>query len=283
MNEITVNSQFLGLKDITVHVEDTGGAGRPVILIHGWPLSGKSWKNQIDALRDAGFRVITYDRRGFGESDKPATGYNYDAFAEDLSGLIKKLDLKNISLIGFSMGGGEIARYISTYGEELLTSVVFASSVTPMMLKSTDNPDGPLDTVKAEKMSTDLTSDQHSFYDQFTKDFFSAHADGNILITDAERMEALALCMQADPHAAKESMQSFANTDFREDIKKVTVPTLIIHGDADAIVPFAGSGKRTHAAIVQSELQVIKGGPHGIMASHVEEFNTAIIAFLRTN
>ena len=283
MNEITVNSQFLGLKDINVHVEDTGGTGRPVILIHGWPLSGKSWKNQISALTNAGFRVITYDRRGFGESDKPVMGYNYDTFAEDLSGLITELNLKNISLVGFSMGGGEVARYICNYGEELIQSVVFASSVTPLMMKSAYNPDGPLDETKAEKMSTDLTSDQNSFYDQFTKDFFSVNGDGNVLITDAERMEALALCKQADPHASQEAMQSFANTDFREDIKKVTVPTLVIHGDSDAIVPFAGSGQRTHTAIMHSELHVIKGGPHGINASHKEEFNTAIIAFLNKN
>lgn len=283
MTEITVNSQFLGLKDINVHVGDTGGTGRPVILIHGWPLSGKSWKNQIAALSSAGFRVITYDRRGFGESDKPATGYNYDAFAEDLSGLINTLNLKEVSLVGFSMGGGEVARYISAYGEEKIKSVVFASSITPMMMKSIDNPDGPFDEVKAEKMSTDLSSNQNSFYDQFTKDFFSANGDGNVLITDAERMEALALCKQADPHAAQEAMQSFANTDFRNDIKKITVPTLIIHGDADAIVPFAGSGERTHKAITQSELCLIKGGPHGINVSHKEEFNTAIITFLNKN
>lgn len=280
MHEITVNSQFLGLKDINVHVEDSRGTGRPVILIHGWPLSGKSWKNQISALSNAGFRVITYDRRGFGESDKPAMGYNYDTFAEDLSGLITELDLKDISLVGFSMGGGEVARYICNYGEELIKSVVFASSVTPMMLKSTDNPDGPLDEIKAEKMSADLTTDQNSFYDQFTKNFFSANADGNILITEAERMEALALCKQADLHAAQEAMQSFANTDFREDILKVTVPTLVIHGDSDAIVPFEGSGARTHKAITHSELCVITGGPHGINASHAEEFNAALITFL---
>lgn len=281
MSKIQVNSQLLGLKDSKLHVDDHGGEGRPLVLIHGWPLSGASWEKQISTFKDAGFRVITYDRRGFGKSDKPKTGYDYDTLTDDLAGLIDALDLKDITLVGFSMGGGEVARYIAKYGEESLHSVVFASSITPMMMMSPNNPDGPLEKTKAMKMTTDLTSGADAFYDQFTKDFFSPNADGNILISEEDRQKSLALCKQADKVAALEAMQSFGTSDFREDIKKVTVPTLIIHGDADGIVPFKGSGDRTNRAISHSKLHVIAGGPHGINVSHSEEFNTALLDFLK--
>lgn len=272
---------MLGLKDVHVHVEDSGGNGRPVILIHGWPLSSKSWKNQISSFTAAGYRVIAYDRRGFGQSDKPASGYSYNDFSDDLAGLIEELDLKEVTLVGFSMGGGEVARYIAKHGEERLKSIVFASAVTPMMMKIANNPDGPLEQTKVDEMTAKLTADTDSFYDQFTKDFFSANADGKLLVSEAERQEALVLCKQADKHAALEAMKSFGTTDFRDDLTKVTVPTLVIHGEVDGIVPFEGSGKRTHEAIPHSELHVISGGPHGVNASHADEFNAAILNFLK--
>ncbi len=281
MADISVNTKLLGLKDVKVHVEDTGGEGRPVVLIHGWPLSGKSWKYQVNAFREAGYRVVTYDRRGFGESDKPKSGYDYDTLAEDLAGLIDELGLTDVTLVGFSMGGGEVARYIAKYGEEKLHSVVFASAVTPMMMKTDDNPDGPLDKAKAAEMTEALTKDEDAFYDQFTKEFFSPHANLELSVTEDQRQEALALTKQADKTAALEAMQSFALTDFRDDITKVTVPTLVIHGDADGTVPYAGSGHRTHDAITQSELYVIDNGPHGINVSHADEFNEVLLSFLR--
>ena len=279
MSEVTVSNGFLGLKDVNIHIDDSGGNGRPVVLIHGWPLSGKSWKEQATAFKDAGYRVITYDRRGFGESDKPKTGYDYDTLSEDLSHLLNALDLQDVTLVGFSMGGGEVARYVSRYGEERLQSIVFAAAIPPMLMNLPDNPDGPLEKAKAAEMTAGLTKDQDSFYDQFTKDFFSANADGNILVTEEQRQEALALCAQADKIAALEAMQSFGLTDFREDLKKITIPTLVIHGDTDGIVPFEGSGKRTHEAVEQSELYVIKNGPHGINVSHASEFNEALLNF----
>lgn len=278
-----VQSSVLELANVKLHVDDTGGNGQSIVLIHGWPLSGKSWKNQMQVLSTAGYRVIAYDRRGFGESDKPTTGYTYDIFADDLAGIIDTLKLQHTTLVGFSMGGGEVARYISKYGEEKIACVVFAASVTPMMMKTSDNPDGPLEPTKAAKTTADLTADSNAFYDQFTKDFFSANADGNILVTEAERQEALSLCKQADTMAALESVLAFSNTDFRTDLTKVTVPTLIIHGDADGVVPFVGSGERTHALIPHSTLHVVAGGPHGINVSHVEEFNTALLDFLEKN
>lgn len=280
MTELSVNKSLLGLHDVNVHVEDTGGTGRPVILIHGWPLSGASWKKQISALREAGYRVITYDRRGFGQSDKPKTGYGYDTLAEDLKGVITGLGVTNVTLVGFSMGGGEVARYIAKYGEDGIHSVVFAAAVPPKLMNTLDNPEGPLHASEAAKMSAALTANADSFYDDFTKKFFSPNADGNIVVTEEERQEAVALCHQADKVAALEAMQSFGLADFRKDLLKITVPTLVIHGDADGIVPFEGSGKRTRETVPQSQLHIIQGGPHGINVSHTEEFNKNLIEFL---
>jgi len=269
MTEITAHHGLL--KDINLHVDDTGGNGRPVVLIHGWPLSGESWAHQVAAFEAAGHRVVTYDRRGFGRSDKPLTGYSYDTLTEDLHAVLEALDLNDVTLVGFSMGGGEVARYFSKYGAERLRSVVFAAAVPPYLLKTPGNPDGPLEATEAAKMTAGLTANQDTFYDDFTKNFFSV--DGQLVVSEEERQAALTLAHQAFKPAALEAMASFANTDFREDLEKVTVPTLVIHGDGDAVVPFEGSGARTHAAIAGSELHVIAGGPHGINASHPEEFN----------
>jgi non-heme chloroperoxidase len=280
VTEVPVNKQLLGLKNVNVYVEDSGGNGRPVVLIHGWPLSGASWELQVPALRGAGYRVIAYDRRGFGRSDKPKTGYDYNTLSDDLSGLIEALDLHDVSLVGFSMGGGEVARYVTRHGEDRLHSVVFAAAVPPMLMKSADNPEGPLEKSQAAQMTADLTKDQDTFYAGFTKQFFSPNADGNILVTEEQYQEALAMCKQADKAAALQAMEAFGTTDFREDLPKVTVPTLVLHGDSDGTVPFEGSGKRTHEAIKQSELHLIAGGPHGINVSHADEFNRALLEFL---
>ncbi|MCJ1711433.1 alpha/beta hydrolase [Clavibacter michiganensis subsp. phaseoli] len=277
MTEITAHHGLL--KDTNLHVDDTGGTGRPVVLIHGWPLSGESWSKQVPAFEAAGYRVITYDRRGFGRSDKPLTGYDYDTFASDLDAVLTELDLVDVTLVGFSMGGGEIARYIGTRGEERLHSVVFASAVPPYLEKTDDNPDGPLTKDAAAEMTAGLTKDEDSFYDEFTTGFYSAN--GVLKVTEAERQEAIALAHQSKKHAALASMAAFATTDFRDDLTKVTVPTLVIHGDSDATVPFEGSGARTHQAIAGSELHVVKDAPHGVTVSHPEEWNQAVLEFLK--
>ncbi|OUE27900.1 alpha/beta fold hydrolase [Clavibacter michiganensis] len=277
MTEITAHHGLL--KDTNLHVDDTGGTGRPVVLIHGWPLSGESWSKQVPAFQAAGYRVITYDRRGFGRSDKPLTGYDYDTFASDLDAVLTELDLVDVTLVGFSMGGGEIARYIGTRGEARLHSVVFASAVPPYLEKTDDNPDGPLTKDAAAEMTAGLTKDEDSFYDEFTTGFYSA--DGVLKVTEAERQEAIALAHQSKKHAALASMKAFATTDFRDDLTKVTVPTLVIHGDSDATVPFEGSGERTHRAIAGSELHVVKDAPHGVTVSHPEEWNQAVLEFLK--
>lgn len=263
---------------VTVHHEDSGGDGRPVVLIHGWPLSGASWNDTVPALTAAGLRVITYDRRGFGQSDPAPDGrYDYDALASDLAALLERLDLRDASLVGFSMGGGEVARYVGTHGEDRLRSIAFAAAIPPWLLKSDENPDGGLPRADAEGMQAALRADREGFLDEFTRNFFSA--DGELKVTQEQRRAALALTAQADLDAAVTCIASWLE-DFTADVATVTVPTLVIHGDSDAIVPFEVSGQRTHDAIPGSELVVIEGGPHGINTSHTEEFNAALVAFL---
>jgi pimeloyl-ACP methyl ester carboxylesterase len=276
MTEITAHHGIFN--DTELHVDDTGGNGRPVVLIHGWPLSGESWSEQVPVFEAAGYRVITYDRRGFGRSDKPLTGYGYDTLTDDLHALLVALDLKNVTLVGFSMGGGEVARYFGKFGSERVRSVVFASAVPPFMLKTPGNPDGPLDTAEAAKMTAGLAANKDAFFDDFMTQFYSV--DGNLAVTEEQRQQALALAGQASKAAALEAMTSFAVTDFRDDLAKVTVPTLVIHGDSDATVPFEGSGKRTHEAIAGSELVLVAGAPHGVNVSHAAEWNRAVMEFL---
>ncbi|MCS5713761.1 alpha/beta hydrolase [Herbiconiux sp. CPCC 205716] len=276
MTEITAHHGLL--KDIALHVDDTGGSGRPVVLIHGWPLSGESWSEQVPALQAAGYRVVTYDRRGFGRSDKPLTGYGYDTLADDLQAVLTELELTDVTLVGFSMGGGEVARYVTKHGTDRLHSVVFASAVTPYMLTTGDNPEGPLSPAEAAKMTASLTANQESFYDGFTRDFFSV--DGELKVTEQQRQDALALALQSSKVAALACMTSFGTTDFRDDLPNVTVPALVIHGDGDATVPLAGSGARTHAAIPGSEYHVVAGAPHGVNVSHADEWNRVVLDFL---
>jgi non-heme chloroperoxidase len=274
--DVTASSGLLS--NTVVHVEDSGGSGRPVVLIHGWPLSGESWSEQVGPLSAAGHRVVAYDRRGFGRSDKPSKGYDYDTLADDLDGVLSELDLTDVTLVGFSMGGGEVARYVARHGQERLRSVVFAAAVPPYLLKTDDNPDGPLTEEAAGEMEQGLKDDRTTFFDGFTRDFFSV--DGELKVSEDQRQEAIALCHQSDQTAALGCMEAFGTTDFRDDLAKVTVPALVIHGDGDATVPFEGSGQRTHEAIPGSELVVVEGAPHGFNVSHAEQFNRALLDFL---
>ncbi len=264
---------------VDIHFEDSGGEGRPVVLIHGWPLSGASWSDLTPALQQAGHRVITYDRRGFGQSGKPGaeSTYDYDTLTSDLHALMEHLDLRDASLIGFSMGGGEVARYVGTHGEDRLHSLVFAAAIPPCLLKDDDHPDGGLDMDTVVTMQEQLRADREGFLDGFLTNFFSAN--GELKVTEDQRQQALALAAQADLHAAAECIASWP-ADFTADLPRITVPTLVIHGDGDAIVPFEVSGKRTHEAVAGSDLVVVEGGPHGVNASHHEEFNSAVLDFL---
>ena len=263
--------------DHNLKVHDSGGDGRPVVLIHGWPLSGLSWSEQTSALKEAGFRVIAYDRRGFGESD-PGDKYDYDSLADDLDNILTELDLSDVTLVGFSMGGGEVARYASRHGEDRLHSVVFAAAIPPFLLNSDDNPDGPLIEEAAAGMRKGLEDDRDAFLEDFVTTFFSA--DDDLKVPDEQREKALTVCKQSDQEAALGCMDAFSRTDFRDDLAKITVPTLVIHGDSDVIVPLEGSGRRTHDAIEGSELVVLEGAPHGCNVSHASEFNAALLEFL---
>jgi non-heme chloroperoxidase len=262
---------------IELHYEDVG-AGKPVVLIHGWPLSGRSWENQVPALVGAGFRVITYDRRGFGASSQPWNGYDYDAFAADLDALLRYKDLRDVTLVGFSMGGGEVARYIGRYGTERIAKAVFASAVTPFLLKTGENPEGGLDEAGIAGFNAGVVGDRVAFLDQFSKGFFSA--GGELRVSEAQRRYALDIAAFASPKGTLDCISAFSRTDFRADLKKITVPTLVIHGDHDAIVPFEVSGERTAASVPGARLAVIKGGPHGLIVSHPKEFNAALLSFL---
>lgn len=269
--------QTTGADGNTLNYEDTGGTGRPVVLIHGWPLNLDSWAGQTGALAAEGHRVITYDRRGFGSSE-PSARYDYDALAADLAALLDALDLHDASLVGFSMGGGEVVRYIAHHGEDRLHSVVLAAAIPPYLLKSAANPDGPLTETAARDMQAQLASDREGFLEGFMRTFYSTL--GELLVTEEQLQSTLAMTREADGEAALACMGSFATTDFRAELEKITVPTLIVHGDGDAIVPAEGSGHRTHRAIPHSELSIIHGGPHGLNVSHAREFNATLLDFL---
>jgi pimeloyl-ACP methyl ester carboxylesterase len=248
------------------------------VLIHGWPLSGRSWEPQVPALISAGHRVITYDRRGFGWSSQPWNGYDYDTFAADLDALLQHLDVKGATLVGFSMGGGEVARYIARYGSGRVAKAVFAAAVPPYLYKAQDNPEGGLDEATIAQFQGGVKKDRIAFLEEFTKGFFSA--GGKLQVSELQRIYARDIAAFASPKGTLDCIAAFSRTDFRGDLKKIAIPTLIIHGDSDAIVPFEVSGKRTHQAITGSQLALIKGGPHGLNASHPEPFNKALIEFL---
>jgi non-heme chloroperoxidase len=268
--------------DVELYYEEAG-TGKPVVLIHGWPLSGRSWEGQVPALVEAGHRVITYDRRGFGKSSQPWSGYDYDTFASDLNTLLETLDLTDVTLVGFSMGGGELARYVSLYGQDRISKLVFASAVPPYLYKASDNPDGGVDDDLAAWFHDGITSDRPKFLKQFLTMFFTAGSPSLInkpKLSDEQLAYNLAIAESASPKGTLDCTVAFATTDFRDDLTKITVPTLVIHGDSDAIVPFEVSGKRTHEAIPNSELVVIEGAPHGLTVSHRDEWNEHVLAFL---
>jgi non-heme chloroperoxidase len=259
---------------IDLHYEDYG-TGKPVVLIHGWPLSARSWEAQVPALIEAGRRVVTYDRRGFGTSSQPWHGYDYDTFVADLDTLLRHLDLRDVTLVGFSMGGGEVVHYLGTHGEERIEKAVLAAAVPPYLFKSDDNPDGGLDDDAIAGFENGVRSDR---LEGFTTGFFSAGDE--LTVSEAQRVYARDIAAFASPKGTLDCVAAFGRTDFRGDLEKITVPVLVIHGDSDAIVPFEVSGKRSAESLKNSELVVLEGGPHAINASHVQQFNDALIAFL---
>ena len=255
------------------------GSGQPVILIHGWPLNRVMWEYQVEALADAGYRVISYDRRGFGESSKPWSGYDYDTLARDLKDIIETLKLEDVILIGFSMGGGEVARFIGEYGTSSIAKAVLVSAVTPFMLKTEDN--DAVDASVFEGMKEGISKDRPQFFKEFGKNFFNYNSLKGERISETMLQLTWNLAMQGSRKATLDCVDSFGRTDFRVDCKKFDIPTLIVHGDEDQIVPIDVSAKKAGELISTSQLEVIKGAPHGLMMTHHEEFNSILLKFLK--
>jgi non-heme chloroperoxidase len=264
--------------DIDLYYEDHG-TGKPVVLIHGWPLSSASWEKQLPALLHAGYRVITYDRRGFGNSSRPSTGYDYDTLADDLHKLMTKLHLRDASLVGFSMGGGEVARYLGRYGTERVRNAVFMAAVTPYLLKGSDNPAG-VDASVFEGIKQAITADRPAFLTSFLSNFYNLHAFGGKRVSEEVVRLSWNIAAAASPKGTLDCVQSWL-TDFREDLVRIELPTLVIHGDDDRILPFGATGSRTHEALKGSRLMVVAGAPHGLNWTHAEEVNRELLAFLR--
>ena len=269
---------FTTADDVTLHYTDTGGDGRPLVLVHGWPLSGEAFARNLPAFVEAGHRVITYDRRGFGQSDKPAGDVDYDVLADDLEALIQDLDLQGTVLLGFSMGGGEVARYFTRHGSERIAGAIFSGSITPALCITDDNPDGAMPLDGFQGMADQCAADRDGFLDQFITWFYST-ADGGLQVDEDTRQAALAIAHQSDPHAAAQAILLWA-TDLRDDCRAIDVPTLVIHGDGDINVPIDKSSRRMAEFVPDSELVVIHGGPHGVNDSHAEHWEREIIGFL---
>jgi pimeloyl-ACP methyl ester carboxylesterase len=263
--------------DINLYYEDHG-AGKPVVLIHGWPLSGQSWEKQTTALLAAGFRVITYDRRGFGLSDKPTSGYDYETFAADLHQLITKLDLRDVTLAGFSMGGGEVARYLGKYGSDRVKKAVFIAAIPPFLLKTPDNRLG-VDGSVFEGIKQALVADRLAFLAKFLANFYNVDVLGGKLISDQVVQANWNIAAGASPKGTLDCVSAWL-TDFRKDLAAINVPTLVVHGDADRIVPLAASAKRVHEAVKGSRLVVLEGAPHGLNWTHADQLNRALLDFL---
>ena len=263
--------------NIDLYYEDHG-TGKPVVLVHGWPLSGRSWEKQVPALLAAGHRVITYDRRGFGDSSKPTSGYDYDTFTQDLHKLVTKLDLREFALVGFSMGGGEVARYLGTYGTKGVSKAVFISSIPPFLLKTSDNPDG-VDGAVFEGIRKAIVADRPAFLSQFLSNFYNVDTLGGKLISDQAVQLSWNIAAGASPQGTLDCVAAWL-TDFRNDLKRIDIPTLVIHGDADRILPISATGKRTPEFVKGSKLVVVEGGPHGLTWTHAEKVNQALLDFL---
>ena len=262
---------------IDLYYEDHG-EGKPVVLIHGWPLSGRSWEKQVPALLSSGHRVITYDRRGFGESSRPTTGYDYDTFASDLHQLLTKLDLRDAALVGFSMGGGEVARYMGIHESERIKKVAFLAAIPPFLLKTSDNPAG-VDSSVFDGIKAGIAKDRLAFLTSFFANFYNFDILGGKLISEEEVQFSWNIASGASPKGTLDCVSAWL-TDFRKDLEKIRVPSLVIHGDSDRIVPIEASGKRTHEIINGSKMVVVEGGPHGLNLTHADRVNRELVIFL---
>ena len=262
---------------IDLHYEDRG-AGQPVVLIHGFPLSGRSWEKQAFALLDAGFRVITYDRRGFGDSGQPSTGYDYDTFAADLDRLMTSLDLRDVVLVGFSMGTGEVTRYLGTYGSSRVSRAVLLGVVPPFLLKTDDNPDGALTQADVDGIVAAIRLDRLAYLTGFYADFYNLDELLGTRISDEVVHDSWNVAAGASPLATAACPPTWV-TDFRGDLSKIDVPTLVVHGTADRILPIDATARRLPELIADCALVEIEGAPHGMLWTHADDVNEALLAF----
>jgi non-heme chloroperoxidase len=272
---------------IDIYYEDLG-AGQPIVLIHGFPLNGHSWEKQVLVLLNAGYRVITYDRRGFGASSQPSLGYDYDTFAADLNTLMTKLDLHDAVLVGFSMGTGEVTRYLGNYGSKRVQKAVLMAPVPPFLLKTADNPEG-VDQSVFDGIMKAIVKDRPAYFSEFFRDFFNV----DVLLGDREALPAkrgrisnyaIQACWNVAAGAsAKGTLDCVPSwlTDFRDDLPRIDIPTLIIHGDADRILPLESTAARLPKLIKNSQLEIIPGGPHAINWTHADQVNSMLLDFLQ--
>jgi non-heme chloroperoxidase len=275
MPYITVGKENSG--NIELYYEDHG-SGKPVVLIHGYPLSGASWEKQAPVLLNAGFRVITYDRRGFGKSSQPTTGYNYDTFAEDLHKLVTQLELRDLTLVGFSMGGGEVARYIGKYGSKGVSKAVIISGVPPYLLKTADNQEG-VDGSVFSGIEKAVAADRYAFFTGFFQNFYNTDLLLGKRVSEQAVQASWNIAAGASATASLACVATW-HEDFRQDLARIDVPTLVIHGDGDRILPIATSGLRTAKLIKGARQLVVKDGPHCIPWTHAEEVNAGLLSFL---
>ncbi len=269
---------FLEAQSCKLHYIDWG-SGKPIVFLHGWPLSSASWEYQMVPLAAQGFRCLAYDRRGFGHSEKPYSGYDYDTLAGDLKGFLDRLDLEDVTLVGFSMAGGEVARYMKSFNGARVARVVLVSAVTPFLLKTGTNPNG-VDKSVFDQMVDGVVEDRPHFLATFGKKFFGAgllnFSVGNDLLDWAK-----SLALQASPKATIDCIRAFSETDFRQDLPAVRVPTLVIHGDSDQTVPLELSGRLTAKLVPGAQLKIYEGAPHGLFYTERERLNTDLAAFAR--
>jgi non-heme chloroperoxidase len=275
MGTITVGKE--NSTSIDLYYEDHG-AGSPVVLIHGWPLSGASWEKQTSALLAAGHRVITYDRRGFGRSSKPAAGYDYNTFAADLDKLLRKLNLKKVALVGFSMGSGEVTRYLAKYGNGRVRKAVLIGTLGPYLVKAADNPEG-VDRTVFDGIKTAIRADRPAFLMQFLRNFYNYDVTGGTLVSERVLEDNWNVAAGASAIGTVACVDCWIE-DFRKDVPKNKVPTLILHGDADRILPPDATSRRQAKMIKNASFVELPGGPHGVLWTHADRINAELVSFL---
>ena len=278
MSKVTVGQE--NNADIEIYYEDHG-TSQPVVLIHGYPLNGHSWEKQERVLLEAGYRVVTYDRRGFGQSSQPTVGYDYDTFAADLRTLIEHLDQDDVVLVGFSMGTGEVTRYLGAHGSGRVSKAALLGTIPPFLLKTDDNPEG-VDQSVLDGIKAAVLADRPAYFKDFLDNFYNVDKYAGTRISDPAWQDSFIVAVGASAHAAHACVDTWL-TDFRGDLPKIDVPTLLVHGDADRILPYEATAKRLPGLIDNLEFVTVEGGPHNIAWTHPEEVNNALLEFIKAD